>query len=110
MSSSSVRNIKYQISAGQTCYIVTLSHVFRYVRHRDSGIQKFNGEDFAWWKVQIIDMLVSKDLYEMLENDPPALVTDEHGKATEEASKIYEAEEKAWRKLNMKALAEFVDL
>lgn len=59
-------------------YIVALSHCNMNLDMVDdkSGIQKFNGEDFVQWKVQIIDMLVSKDLYETLEDDPPVLALD----------------------------------
>ena len=39
-------------------------------------VEKFSGEgdDFVWWKMQMIAALVQKDLIEALEGEPPVSV------------------------------------
>lgn len=55
-------------------------------------IEKFDGQDFGWWKLQIEDYLYQKDLYSPLEGMKP------------EAAEVDPLAESAWKVLDRKAL------
>ena len=39
-------------------------------------IEKFNGHNFGWWRMQIEDYLYQKDLYLPLEGEKPDSMSD----------------------------------
>lgn len=59
-------------------FLVSLKNSFRIMS--DDGkakIEKFDGQDFGWWKMQVEDLLCQKDLLQCLTNQKPKKIQDE---------------------------------